>query len=112
MITIQEDPIPDPSRTTVDSNSMKSIRGHTLNVLSQISEQGIKEAGSVSMTSVRLLLAHSGSQTDPGLEGSSNLFYYLFDYWHESYLLIIQVQSQLESIVSANLSYLTLSLIS
>lgn len=84
----------------VDEAYMKAIRGHSLSVLSQISDQGTKDAGSVSMTSVRLLLAQRGNHSDNGIEGSSNLFYYLFDYWHESYLYIIRVQTQLEDLVS------------
>ena len=87
----------DPS--LVDDKYMLAIRGHPITVVSQLSEEGIKQAGSIGMTSVRLLLAALSGHDDSGFEGSSNLFYYLFDYWLDTYRLIIRVQTELEVLV-------------
>jgi hypothetical protein len=100
VVSIHEDPLKDGNLDIDDTTYMQAIRGHAISVLRQLSSRGIMQAGSVGMTSVRLLLRHNGSQMDPGFEGSSNLFYYLFDYWLEGYRLLISVQERLDALVS------------
>jgi hypothetical protein len=86
----------------VDPNWLKAMRGNTLSVLRQISIYG--KAKSVSMQAVRQALVDSHS--DPGIEGSSNLFYYLFDDWRSTLASIDVFYGKLEALVSIGLDYL------
>jgi hypothetical protein len=79
---------------------MKAVRGHIKNVLSQLSINDTENGGSVSLVSVRKILKNNASHDDDGSEGSSNLFYYLFDNWHSAYKMIICNQKGLTHLVS------------
>jgi hypothetical protein len=85
---------------STDLGHMKEIREHTLSVLKQLSEKGLHNAGTMSMISVRELLKKDVLEKDYGTDGASNLFYYLFDNWHGTYLLISDIQRRLAHIVS------------
>ena len=85
-----------------DTKYMMDIRAHTLNVLKQLSKQSNKSPlGSVSLISVRFNLKSDDSYIDYGFEGSSNLFYYLFDNWSGTYNLLVSNRNHLEKLVSA-----------
>lgn len=77
---------------------IKAMRAHTLTVLSQLSKEGYAEAGSVSIVSVRQSL-HDG-ESGVRDEGAGNLFYYLFDDWNATFVLIITMKKKLEELVS------------
>lgn len=79
--------------------TLKSIRGNTLSVLSQLSELGHLSADPTSMQTVRQALELDGAQANPGIEGSSNLFYYLFDDWRAVYSTIAAFRARLEKLV-------------
>lgn len=77
----------------MDSEYIKTVRKHTLNVLSQLSTIGLKAAEGVELISLRQLEL-------TGVEVASNLFYYLFDDWTATYTLLRVVQRNLEKLVS------------
>lgn len=75
------------------------MRGNTLSVLSQLSNHGHLGADPVSMQSVRQSLELGPAQAHPGVEGASNLFYYLFDDWRAVYASISAFHKKLEDLV-------------
>ncbi len=77
-----------------------AVRGHIGNVLSQLSVKGTENGSSMSLVSIRKILKCDTSHHNDGSEGSSNLFYYLFDNWHSAYNVIIANQTQLTNLVS------------
>jgi hypothetical protein len=72
------------------------MRGNTLSVLSQLSTLGDLSSDPTSMQSVRQALE---SDANPGVEGASNLFYYLFDDWRAVYSTIAAFRIRLEKLV-------------
>jgi hypothetical protein len=94
VITLHEDP-----GHVNDIKDLSSIRGNTLSVLSQLSEHGHLHADPISMQTVRQALDLDASQVNPGVEGSSNLFYYLFDDWRAVYSTIAGFRKRLEELV-------------
>jgi hypothetical protein len=96
----------DPKLHNADSIYIKSIRAHTINVLSQLStEANFLSAGSISIISVRMIMKDESNSHDSGAEGSSNLFYYLFDNWYGTYKLITNTQDKLIKLVSPQTSF-------
>ncbi|KAI9741586.1 MAG: hypothetical protein M1818_004393 [Claussenomyces sp. TS43310] len=87
-----------------DVSTVKKLRHHTLSVLTQISELGGRKAKSIGMISVRQMLRpkRPGDAYDPGHEGASLLFYYLFDDWNATYALIVAIKRRLNEL-SANI---------
>lgn len=79
---------------------LKAVREHTLRVLSQLSKIGLKEADGVELISLRQPSAPENSAQLSGLEGASNLFYYLFDDWASTYVLLKIFQKNLDELVS------------
>lgn len=85
-----------------DESMMLTIRSHTREILSQLTKPGIVPKGrSVGLVSIRQTLPDqtSGNAEAIGNEGASNLFYYLFDDWQNSYRLIIAMKRRLEKLV-------------
>lgn len=78
---------------------MKSLRANTISVLSQLSSYGHDSADPISMQTVRQALDLDANQGDPGIEGASNLFYYLFDDWRAVYTTVAQFQIRLHELV-------------
>ena len=78
---------------------MKSIRGNTLSVLSQISVFGHQSASPISMQTVRQVLELDAAQVNPGIEGASNLFYYVFDDWRAVFLTVAKFKARLDALV-------------
>ncbi|KAM3071193.1 hypothetical protein ACMFMF_007668 [Clarireedia jacksonii] len=66
-------------------DDLKYIRGNTLSVLRQISQQGYSIIDALSMQSIRPALDLE-RPLENGREGASNLFYYLFDDWRAVYV--------------------------
>lgn len=75
------------------------MRSNTLSVLSQVSTCGHDSADPISMQTVRQVLELETSETDPGLEGASNLFYYLFDDWRSVYITVAIFRQKLQLLV-------------
>lgn len=75
------------------------MRGNTLSVLSQLSNVGHKQADPISMQTVRQVLESDEGQVDPGIEGASNLFYYLFDDWRAVYTTVSSFHNRLDNLV-------------
>jgi hypothetical protein len=82
------------------------MRGNTLSVLNQLSTLGHLSSDPISMQSVRQALEQDAN---PGIEGASNLFYYLFDDWRAVYSTIAAFRSRLESLVRIFVSCCTAS---
>lgn len=82
-----------------DQKYMLAIRSHSLNILEQLSTQSRhSNKKSVSIVSVRFNPKSNDKHTDFGTEGSSNLFYYLFDNWSGTYMLVSKLQKRLEAL--------------
>jgi hypothetical protein len=79
---------------------MQAVRRHIGNVLSQLSVNDTENGGSMSLVSVRKILENNASHHNDGSEGSSNLFYYLFDNWRGAYKVITSNQDRLTDLVS------------
>lgn len=91
VLSLHEDPGP-----VNDTEALKSIRGNTLSVLSQLSRHGHRSADPTSMQTVRQALElDDAAQVSIGNEGSSNLFYYLFDDWRAVYSTIAAYRARL-----------------
>jgi hypothetical protein len=82
-----------------DVASLKSIRGNTLSVLSQLSTCGHLSADPISMQTVRQALDLDFTSSQAGNEGASNLFYYLFDDWRAVYSTIAAFKKRLDDLV-------------
>ncbi|KFY52453.1 hypothetical protein V496_08430 [Pseudogymnoascus sp. VKM F-4515 (FW-2607)] len=91
VISFHEDPRP----KDVDSKYIKTVRKNTLSVLSQLSIIGWDAADGVELISLR---QRAGSKELTGIEGASNLFYYLFDDWTATYTLLMVLQGNLEKL--------------
>lgn len=83
VLSLHEDTGPLPNE-----HDLKTMRNNTLSVLSQLSNQGHLKADPISIQSVRQALELDSPQTNLGIEGASNLFYYLFDDWRAVYATI------------------------
>ncbi|TAQ89005.1 hypothetical protein B7494_g2683 [Chlorociboria aeruginascens] len=80
------------------AGDLKSMRGNTLSVFSQLSRHGHHNADPISMQTVRQVLDLDAAQANPGIEGASNLFYYLFDDWRAVYATIATYHARLENL--------------
>ena len=87
----------------MDSEYVKTVREHTLTVLSQLSTIGLNAAGGVELISLRKPTAADTTSELSGVEGSSNLFYYLFDDWTSTYSLLRVLQNSLGELVSSQI---------
>ena len=94
VLSLHEDPGP-----VNDDENLKMIRGNTLSVLSQLSKWGHLNADPTSMQTVRQALQLDSAQADPGIEGASNLFYYLFDDWRAVYSTFAAFGERLKKLV-------------
>jgi len=85
ILTLHED-----TGSVSNVEDLKSMRGNTLSVFCQVSKHGHLSANPISMQTVRQALEQEppGADTHPGVEGASNLFYYLFDDWGAVYATI------------------------
>lgn len=89
----------DTSSLKDEASALESIRGNTLSVLSQLSNEGHESADPISLQTVRqALVADHG---DPGIEGSSSLFYYLFDDWRAVYSIVGNFHYRLDELHNA-----------
>lgn len=78
------------------------MRDNTHSILSQLSRHGHKAADPTSIQTIRQTLALDSADTDPGLEGASNLFYYLFDDWRAVYKTISRYRQRLNELVCSS----------
>ena len=94
MISLHEDTGP-----ITNEHDLRSLRSNTLSVLSQLSDKGHLTPDPISMQSVRQALEADADPSTSGLEGASNLFYYLFDDWRAVYSTIAAYRQRLEELV-------------
>ncbi|KAB8291243.1 hypothetical protein EYC80_009930 [Monilinia laxa] len=97
VIAVHEDTIP-IKKTKKD---LKSLRGNTLSVLGQLSKSGHETADPISMQSVRQVLDMNAAHANNGIEGASNLFYYLFDDWRAVYATVAFFRGSLQKLETA-----------
>lgn len=71
-----------------------------MSVLSQLSIIGSGAADGVELISLRQPAGAKITSELTGVEGASNLFYYLFDDWTATYTLLRVLQGSLEKLVS------------
>jgi hypothetical protein len=93
-MSLHEDPGP-----VNNVDALKSMRGNTLSVLTQLSILGHHKSDPTSMQTVRQALELDAAQAHPGIEASSNLFYYLFDDWRAVYSTIAATRTRLKQLV-------------
>lgn len=94
VISLHED-----TRPCDNKPDLISMRRNTLSVLSQLSKIGHDQADPISMQTVRQVLELDEAQANPGIEGASNLFYYLFDDWRAVYATVSSFQKRLHDLV-------------
>ncbi|ESZ91647.1 hypothetical protein SBOR_7978 [Sclerotinia borealis F-4128] len=94
VIAVHEDTIP-IKKTKKD---LISMRGNTLSVLSQLSKSGHDTADPISMQTVRQVLDLNAAHANNGIEGASNLFYYLFDDWRAVYATVAFFKKSLQEL--------------
>ena len=94
VMSLHEDPGP-----VNGTEALRSLRGNTFNVLSQLSTLGHLSADPTSMITVRQALGLDAAAANAGIEGSSNLFYYLFDDWRAVYSTIAAYRARLRQLV-------------
>jgi hypothetical protein len=75
------------------------MRRNTLSVLSQLSTVGLDQTDPLSLQTVRNSLKADAAQAQPGIEGSSLLFYYLFDDWRAVYSTVGKFHQRLDALV-------------
>ncbi|QSZ29059.1 hypothetical protein DSL72_003569 [Monilinia vaccinii-corymbosi] len=92
VIAVHEDTTP-IKKTKRD---LKSLRGNTLSVLGQLSKSGHETADPISMQTVRQVLDMNAAHANNGIEGASNLFYYLFDDWRAVYATVAFFRASLQ----------------
>ncbi|KFZ08424.1 hypothetical protein V502_09362 [Pseudogymnoascus sp. VKM F-4520 (FW-2644)] len=94
VISFHEDPRPKHG----NPEYIKTVREHTLSVLSQLSIIGSGAADGVELISLRQPAGAKITSELTGVEGASNLFYYLFDDWTATYTLLRVLQGSLEKL--------------
>jgi len=77
--------------------------------MSQLSDHGHLTADPISIQSVRHALDPDSLHANVGIEGASNLFYYLFDDWRAVYSTISNFRHRLEELVCPKSSIRLLS---
>jgi hypothetical protein len=87
---------PGPFTDRVD---FKAMRRNTLSVLRQLSTVDLDQTDPLSLQTVRYALKSEAAQAQPGIEGSSLLFYYLFEDWRAVYTTVGRFHQRLESLV-------------
>jgi hypothetical protein len=87
-----------------DPSDLVKLRKNTYTVMSQLSKHGHDSVDPISMQTVRQGLDLGAAQEDVGIEGASNLFYYLFDDWRAVYATIATFRNRLEELVSFHFS--------
>lgn len=75
------------------------MRSNTMSVLKQLSTSGLDETDPLSLQTVRYALRAEAAQAAPGIEGSSLLFYYLFDDWRAVYSTVGRFHLRLDNLV-------------
>ncbi|KAK2001744.1 ADP-ribosylation factor [Colletotrichum falcatum] len=82
VVSLHETPLTErPERHEWAREELQNMRSNTMSVLSQLSKHGITDFSDrlVSFKRVRQAMTGPGLQSDTAYEGSSNLFYYLFE---------------------------------
>jgi hypothetical protein len=75
------------------------MRSNTMSVLKQLSTSGLDETDPLSLQTVRSTLKTEAAQAAHGIEGSSLLFYYLFDDWRAVYSTVGRFHHRLDTLV-------------
>ncbi|KAE9376988.1 hypothetical protein N431DRAFT_555275 [Stipitochalara longipes BDJ] len=89
---------PGQFKDTADLNAMRS---NTLSVLKQLSTVGLDKTDPLSLQTVRYALKAEAVKDAPGIEGSSLLFYYLFDDWRAVYSTVGRFHHRLDTLQNA-----------
>jgi hypothetical protein len=70
-----------------------------MSVLKQLSTVGLDKTDPLSLQTVRYALKVEAVQATPGIEGSSLLYYYLFDDWRAVYSTVGRFHHRLDTLV-------------
>ena len=81
------------------TKDFEALRGNTLSVLKQLSIVGLEKTDLLSLQAVRSSLNAEAVKDAPGVEGSSLLFYYLFDDWRAVYSTVGRFHDRLDTLV-------------
>ncbi|PBP22086.1 hypothetical protein BUE80_DR007079 [Diplocarpon rosae] len=88
-----------------DREDLAAMRSNTLSVLRQLSKLGTADA--ISMKTVRQALKQDGASENPGVEGASLLFHYLFDDWGGVYSTVAAYRKRLDELQASILDEVT-----
>ena len=81
------------------STDLEALRSNTISVLKQLSVIGLEKTDLLSLQAVRSSLSAEAAKDAPGVEGSSLLFYYLFDDWRAVYSTVGRFHDRLDTLV-------------
>lgn len=79
---------------------MVVVRGHFLLVLKQLSEVGRKQVEGIDVLALRYPPESKSTVSPSASESASNLFYYLFDDWASTIVILKDLGSELALVVS------------
>ncbi|KAN0117443.1 hypothetical protein V8E51_003420 [Hyaloscypha variabilis] len=82
-----------------DTKDLEAMRSNTLSVLRQLSV--VDKTDPLSLQTVRYALKAEAVKDSPGIEGSSLLFYYLFDDWRAVYSTVGRFHNRLDTLQNA-----------
>ena len=77
------------------------VRGHFLRVLKQLSEVGRKQVEGIEVLALRYPPESKSIVNPSASESASNLFYYLFDNWASTIVILKNLRSELALVVSS-----------
>ena len=89
VISFHEDPV------AIDPRHLETVRGHFLRVLRQLSEIGRKRAEGIEVLALRYPPESKFTVNPSASESASNLFYYLFDNWASTIIILKNLRSEL-----------------
>ncbi|KAF6814992.1 ADP-ribosylation factor [Colletotrichum plurivorum] len=96
-------PVEHPDDSLWAMRELKNMRSNTVTVLRQLSKHGVEEYRSrvITLKSVRQALPAAASGCDTAREGSSNLFFYLFEDYSGAVPVLTAARSKIHKLASS-----------
>ena len=86
---------------SIDPRHLSTVRTHFLRVLRQLSEIGRKQVEGIEVLALRYPPESQSTVNPSASESASNLFYYLFDNWASTIIILKNLRSDLALVVSS-----------
>lgn len=87
----------------IDPRHLNAVRGHFLRVLKQLSEIGRKRVEGIEVLALRFPPESKSTVNPSASVSASNLFYYLFDNWASTIIILENLKSELGLVVRTSL---------